>query len=175
MKTVIDTYCGLSCAECDMKEKNQCNGCIATEGHPFHGGCEIAECVKKKNLQFCGECEHLPCEIISRYSNDEEHGDHPKGARIERCKSLKAALVKEAREGINPVSYCGFHCDFCFFKEWCGGCRSDYNCCSFATISEDKICPNVKCAKDKGLNGCYECNELTDCVKGFYSRSNEYL
>ncbi|HEX2954384.1 MAG TPA: hypothetical protein VHR47_10425, partial [Bacillota bacterium] len=47
--------------------------------------------------------------------------------------------------------------------------------CSFATISEDKICPNVKCAKDKGLNGCYECNELTDCVKGFYSRSNEYL
>lgn len=175
MKVVIESYCGLSCAECNYRESSNCGGCAATEGHPFHGECEIAECAKKKGIRFCGECTDIPCEILKRYSYDEEHGDNPRGARIERCGMLKSNLVQEARNGLDPVSYCGHHCDYCFLGEWCGGCRSDYNCCSFATLSEDKICPNVKCAKDKGLYGCYECDELSDCAKGYYSVANEYI
>lgn len=175
MTEIIDTYCGLSCVRCDCREKCNCGGCIATEGHPFHGECEIAECAKNKSIRFCGECEKFPCEIIIRYSNDDEHGDVPKGARIERCKALKSTLVKEARIGINPISYCGHHCDFCFLGQWCGGCRSDYNCCSFATLYKDKQCPNVKCAKERNLFACYQCNDLTDCKKGYYGQQNEYI
>lgn len=175
MKEIIDTYCGLSCKECEYREKNNCKGCIATKGKPFHGECKVAECAKNKRVGFCGECADFPCKTIEDYSNDEEHGDNPKGARIERCKQLKKMLVDEAREGINPVSYCGHHCDYCFLGEWCGGCRSNYNCCSYATIFEDKKCPNVECASSKKINGCYECTDLENCKKGYYSNENEYI
>ncbi len=171
--TMIDTYCGLSCADCGFKESHGCGGCIATEVKPFHGGSEVAECAKKKGKRFCGECESFPCEILNRYSFDPVHGDD--GARIENCKAQKAALVKQAREGLSPVSICGHHCDYCFLGQWCGGCRSDYNVCSFATITEGSICPNVKCAKEKKLEGCYECSEVKDCQIGYYGRADEYV
>ena len=69
---------------------------------------------------------------------------------MENCRRIKAEWVKAARAGVDPVSVCGHHCDFCFLGQWCGGCRSGYNCCSFATISPDGICPQVKCATKKG-------------------------
>lgn len=175
MNEIIDSYCGLSCEKCEYKEVNQCGGCIATKGKPFHGKCEIAECAKQRGIAFCGECAEFPCSVVIRYSNDEIHGDNPKGARIERCKYLKETLVKEARRGIEPVGYCGHHCDYCWLGKWCGGCRSNYNCCSFATLFEDKKCPNVTCVKEKNLNGCYECDLLVSCEKGYYSNKEEYV
>jgi hypothetical protein len=89
--------------------------------------------------------------------------------------SKKDALIKKARQGLDPVSYCGHHCDYCFLAEGCGGCRSDYNVCSFAALFEDGQCPNVVCAKGKGLEGCYECGELKFCSKGYYGREGEYV
>ena len=173
MATEFDTYCGLSCANCEWKEAYHCGGCIATGGKPFHGECDIANCATKNKRRFCGECENFPCENLKRYSYDPEHGDE--GMRIENCKVIKRALVEEGREGVNPVSICGHHCDYCFYGQWCSGCRSTYNCCSYATISEGGICPNVKCANEKKLNGCFECDELDRCQKGFYSVENEYV
>ncbi len=38
---------------------------------------------------------------------------------------------------------------------------------------EDRKCPNAKCCQKKGLDGCYECGELYECEKGFYSKSND--
>ncbi|MCL2834167.1 MAG: DUF3795 domain-containing protein [Treponema sp.] len=170
---MFDTYCGLKCSDCEFKEKFSCNGCIASGGKPFHGKCEVADCAISKNKRFCGECENFPCEILKRYSFDKEHGDN--GARIEHCKNLKAEMVKKARRGISPIGICGHHCDYCFLGQRCGGCRSDYNCCSYATLFEDKICPNVKCAKEKKLSGCYECSDIEDCMIGYYGQKNEYI
>ena len=48
-----------------------------------------------------------------------------------------------------------------------------YNTCSFATCSPDGICPNAACCREKGLDGCYECEELPDCGKGFYANGND--
>ncbi len=87
-------------------------------------------------------------------------------------KKTMAEQIKEAREGLNPVGYCGHHCDFCGFKNRCGGCRSSLNRCSYATLYPDNQCPNVKCANEKGLTGCYECEELKDCKKGYYEKEN---
>lgn len=58
--------------------------------------------------------------------------------------------------------------------QWCGSCRSDYNCCSFAVLFEDKKCPNVSCADEKGLDGCYDCLDLENCIVGYYGNENEY-
>ncbi len=92
----------------------------------------------------------------------------------EEWKTRKASLVFQARQGIDPVGICGHHCDHCFLAQKCGGCRSDYNCCSFAVICKDGVCPNVLCANEKGIDGCRECAELEICEKGFYGRKNEY-
>lgn len=170
MNERIDSYCGLSCKECSFKAPCNCKTCIASEGNPFFGTCELADCAKSRSVRFCGECGEFPCELLTRYSYDKEHGDN--GARIQRCKDLKAMLVKEARVGINPVSVCGHHCNYCFLGQWCGGCRSDYNCCSFAMLFDNGICPNVACAKEKGLDGCYDCEQLRSCKKGFYEKED---
>lgn len=167
-KIVIDTYCGLSCKDCELRESCNCGGCVATEGKPFHGGCEVADCVKSKgHIRFCGECADFTCELLKRYSFDPEHGDN--GGRIENCKALKAALVAEAREDVDVIAPCGFTCDYCPFGQWCGGCRSNYNCCSYATICEGGVCLNLACSGEKQLDGCYECVELTSCQKGFFA------
>lgn len=168
----ITTYCGLDCTKCDYKEKCNCGGCVATKGNPFNGKCELASCAISKGRRFCGECEKFPCELLNKFSFDKEQGDN--GARIENCKKLKNEFVKEGRAGLNPVCYCGLHCDFCFLGQWCGGCRSDYNCCSFATLFEDKKCPNATCCNEKKIKGCWECEELKSCNKGFFKNNNAF-
>ena len=92
---------------------------------------------------------------------------------IEAMRRIKNRLCKTARKGIDPVAYCGLSCNHCFLGEWCGSCRTVYNTCSFATVSPDGICPNVKCCKEKGIDGCYECDSLEACEKGFYIPSND--
>jgi hypothetical protein len=68
---------------------------------------------------------------------------------------------------MDKIAFCGHHCGFCPFDQ-CPGCRSDNPFCSFATLFEDRKCPNVKCCLEKGLDGCYECRELANCRIGFY-------
>lgn len=92
---------------------------------------------------------------------------------VEEMRRIKNKLCKKARAGVNPVAYCGFSCNHCFLSEWCGSCRTEYNCCSFATCSPDRKCANVVCCKSKGLEGCYECSEIEFCKLGFYVEGND--
>ena len=92
---------------------------------------------------------------------------------IEAMRRIKNKLCKMVRKGVDPIAYCGFSCNHCFLAEWCGSCRTEYNTCSFAACSEDGICPNVKCCREKGIDGCYECEDMETCKKGFYIPSND--
>lgn len=96
-----------------------------------------------------------------------------KEARMEKGNEYKASIVAGARKGIDPVAYCGFSCNHCFLGQWCGGCKSTFNCCSFGTLFEKGMCPNKKCAIEKGIEGCYACDEIQDCEKGFYRDGND--
>lgn len=92
---------------------------------------------------------------------------------IEAFLKIKNEIVKQAKKiNKNKIAVCGFSCSHCFLQEWCGGCRSEYNCCSFGTLFEGRICPNVQCALEKGIEGCYECPLLDSCEKGFYIKTN---
>ena len=92
---------------------------------------------------------------------------------IEAMRRIKNKLCKIARKGTDPVACCGLSCNHCFLAEWCGSCRTEYNTCSFATCYEDRRCPNVACCRAKGIDGCYDCEELEACEKGFYVPSND--
>jgi hypothetical protein len=92
---------------------------------------------------------------------------------IEAMRRIKNKLCKDARKGVDPVAYCGFSCNHCFLGKWCGSCRTEYNVCSFATLYEDKRCPNTVCCMEKNIDGCYDCPELENCTKGFYTPGND--
>ena len=81
---MVDSRCGLHCTGCEWKNSNNCGGCIKTNGNPFHGKCPVAACCQSKTFVHCGECSDIPCELLTAYSCDKEHGDN--GARIEQCK-----------------------------------------------------------------------------------------
>ena len=82
----LDSMCGLLCETCGYKTSAGCGGCIETGGKPFHGKCDVADCCSGKNLSYCGKCPEFPCETLTLYSSDPEHGDKPAGARIEQCR-----------------------------------------------------------------------------------------
>lgn len=89
---------------------------------------------------------------------------------------FKRIKIKKARLNLkNPIGNCGHHCDFCIYAELCGGCRSDYNNCSFAKVCKGGVCSNVICSNEKKIGGCYNCSELLQCSKDYYGKSNEYI
>ena len=92
---------------------------------------------------------------------------------IEAMCRIKNRLCQKARKGVDTIAYCGLSCDHCFLKEWCGSCRTSYNTCSYATCQPDGVCPNAACCTGSGLDGCYECEKLAECSKGFYSNGND--
>lgn len=95
-----------------------------------------------------------------------------KDERNEKGGRWKTDIVKKARKGIDVVAYCGFSCNHCFLGEWCGGCRSVFNCCSYGALFPGGHCPNIQCCQERKLDGCYECKDLETCTKGFYAPSN---
>lgn len=65
------------------------------------------------------------------------------------------------------IGYCGNHCEYCFFTE-CGGCKSKNPSDSYANLFADKKCPNAVCCENKNITGCWQCNKLVDCNRGFF-------
>ncbi len=92
---------------------------------------------------------------------------------IEAMCRIKNELCRKARKGVDPIAFCGLSCNHCFLKDWCGSCRTPYNTCSYATCSPDRVCPNAACCREKGLDGCYECEELSACRRGFYANGDD--
>lgn len=41
---IMKTICGMECSQCDLK--NNCKGCLETNGRPFGGECIAANCYK---------------------------------------------------------------------------------------------------------------------------------
>ncbi len=44
------SICGLDCCN-ECNKKNDCDGCVKTDGHPFGGTCVAAECVRREGLE----------------------------------------------------------------------------------------------------------------------------
>lgn len=70
------------------------------------------------------------------------------------------------------IGYCGNHCEYCFFTE-CDGCKSKNPCCSYANLFADKKCPNAVCCEQKNIDGCWQCDKVKDCKKGFFSSGED--
>ena len=92
---------------------------------------------------------------------------------IEAMCRIKNELCRKARKGVDPIAFCGLSCSHCFLKEWCGSCRTKYNACSYAACCPGRVCPNAACCEERGIDGCYECEDLIGCRRGFYANGND--
>lgn len=134
---------------------------IITTGNELQGN-EIAEFSKQLNINelylYAKAVKESTDKILKNLSYKklkQRYGDDVKE------KLILSECVSEDKNAFWLIDY------------WCGSCRTEYNTCSFATCSEDRICPNVKCCKGKGIDGCYACDDLETCEKGFYIPSND--
>lgn len=66
------------------------------------------------------------------------------------------------------IGYCGNHCEYCFFTE-CDGCKSKKPSDSYANLFDGKKCPNAVCCEEKNIDGCWQCNKVTNYHIGFFS------
>ena len=77
--------CGIYCGDCEFLD-DKCAGCNDVKGKPFWAEmynrevCGLYDCcVNRKQLEHCGMCEALPCEMFMSQRdpalNDEEFED----------------------------------------------------------------------------------------------------
>ena len=92
---------------------------------------------------------------------------------IEAMCRIKNKLCQTARKGVDTIAFCGLSCDHCFLMEWCGSCRTEYNTCSYAACCPGGVCLNAACCRERGIDGCYECEDLIGCQRGFYANGND--
>ena len=80
---MFESRCGVCCNSCERKERKECKGCLHMD-KPFWGGiCGVKSCCEGKKLDFCGQCEEFPCEMLSNMGK--EQGFDPM-VKIEQCK-----------------------------------------------------------------------------------------
>ena len=61
LTAVLLGKCGFYCGACPTYIKGGCRGC---DKEHTEGDCYTRDCVTKKDLRFCGECEKFPCDTI---------------------------------------------------------------------------------------------------------------
>ena len=58
--------CGFYCGACPTYIKGNCKGCMAEHSD---GDCFTRDCVVKKELDTCGQCNNFPCDTIINKPN----------------------------------------------------------------------------------------------------------
>ncbi|PRX17820.1 uncharacterized protein DUF3795 [Orenia metallireducens] len=92
---MIESRCGILCNECNYKEDVNCKGCLNID-KPFWGEkCPLKSCCEEKSFLHCGGCDIFPCELLEKFSYDQEQGDD--GKRIEQCRKW----MKEGESNAN--------------------------------------------------------------------------
>ena len=128
---------------------------------------------EKYGYEFFQFCKDIEGETSRVYRKALQTEGAEKESRMKEGSCRKAEIVAAARKNTDMTAVCGFSCDHCFLGQWCGGCRSVFCCCSYGTLYPGGKCPNVACCQEKGLEGCYACDQLEECATGFYTPEND--
>ena len=71
---------------------------------------------------------------------------------------------------VETMGYCGLVCPLCHLADECDGCKSESSRCQ-KQLSDDG-CYQYHCCRERGLNGCWECEDFC-CGKGMFSESHD--
>ena len=85
---------GLYCGDCEFIN-NQCRGCKSAQGKPFWSEkygiekCPLYSCcIDQKQLEHCGMCQELPCEIFNSLRDPSLSDEEAEQSLRERQKDL---------------------------------------------------------------------------------------
>jgi hypothetical protein len=56
---------------------------------------------------------------------------------------------------VDSIAYCGLVCGRCHLRKECDGCKNTARLCA-----RSKVCYQRNCCIQKGLQGCWECDEF---------------
>jgi hypothetical protein len=94
--------CGLDCGLCPRYYTvgaSRCPGCGGPDFLNKHPSCSfITCCVKKKNLEVCGECSDFPC---VKFKSAEEYKQVKESSSYPSCKKVLPNLYFIKEQGIN--------------------------------------------------------------------------
>lgn len=63
------------------------------------------------------------------------------------------------------IGYCGLVCALCHNAKFCSGCKSNNPVCKHRSAEG---CYQYQCCREKGINGCWECDDAP-CDKDMFS------
>lgn len=93
--------CGLDCGLCPRyytEGPSRCPGCAGADFFNKHPSCSfITCCVKKKNLEVCGQCSDFPC---SKFKSEEEYQQLKETSSYPTSKKVMPNLNFIKRHGI---------------------------------------------------------------------------
>jgi hypothetical protein len=127
------SFCGLNCAKCDilqathgneklrseiiewfLKERNEtltpeqvkCEGCKGSLTAHWSPDCEILQCAKNKNIQYCSECRDFPCKILTAFASDgiSHHKQTVENLKKMKQTGIEAWIAEQTKNG---------RCTFC--------------------------------------------------------------
>ncbi len=106
MKPIMKRYptigvCGLDCGLCPRYYTvgpSRCPGCAGPDFFSEHPSCSfITCCVKKRNLEACGECPGFPC---SKFKSEEEYRQMKESSSYPPCRKILPNLNSIREHGI---------------------------------------------------------------------------
>ena len=93
--------CGLDCGLCPRYHTvgaSRCPGCAGSDFFDKHPSCSfITCCVKKKNLEVCGECLEFPC---SKFKSEQEYQQLTESSSYPSYKKVLPNLYFIRKNGI---------------------------------------------------------------------------
>ena len=72
---------------------------------------------------------------------------------------------------ISSIAYCGLVCKLCHLANECDGCKATGSKCS-ANSEKEKGCYHRNCCIDKGIGGCWECEDFPCTNSMFIGRTS---
>ena len=88
----ITSLCEFDCNSCINISKE----CQAIKELVFSGYCEIFQCIKIKNVEFCGECLDFPCNLLHPMSD--RSNIFPRNLKVFTLSANKSIGLKEWKE-----------------------------------------------------------------------------
>lgn len=169
-------YCGHDCSRCftylatinndeDLRKQSQkfykdefgidvpledihCLGGRSEDVFYLCRGCPWIKCCKERRVEACSDCPDYPCEALKQYQ--EKYAN--------KCNQVEAT----GNQTKDKLAYCGLACILCSERGNCLGCKS-------GGCKEHEWCKNYNCCREKGINGCWECDEFP-CNEGMLKK-----
>lgn len=88
----ITSPCELDCNSCINKSKE----CQAIKEFVFSGYCEIFQCIKTKDVEFCDECLNFPCNLLHPMSD--RSNIFPRNLKVFTLSANKSICLKQWEE-----------------------------------------------------------------------------